>query len=648
MKDDFPYKLTVDLNVVEHLGEGLYSSTPAVISELVANAHDADADRVDIDIDDNEIRIHDNGHGMTRPEVNRRFLTVGYKKRKEEGPKTPKGRNPMGRKGIGKLSAFAIAETVEVQSVKKNNQEKAALILRLPEIKAKAAIKDDYFPEHGEVDDIDFEHGTRLILRDLKRKRKIDELGLRRALARRFSVRDYRFDLFLNGKPVKVEDRGYWDKLQFLWGFGDVGEVDDIATKHKNVVHKETLSDEVPVGQKIHKVQGWIGTVRYPSDLKVAGDNNSVVVMARGRVMHENMLPHVTDARLFQEYVVGEIRADWLDDSEEDIVTSSRQSIQQDDESFEALRIFLKAKFAEIAKNWDELRKQAGANEAIDDHPKLTEWLENLPSVDQRRSARHLIGTIQGMLISKPADRKELLKHGIMAFETLSLNGNIASIEKLQSPDWDKVRGIFQGLADLEAAHYYQIAKSRFSVLKTFERLVDDDEKERAVQDHLFKHLWLLDASWERATENARMEERFLDNLKAQKLGVDQNDALSRFDIKWRSAGGKTVIVELKRGGRTLHIDELMEQVRKYSTIVENLLRLEEPGKTPHYEILCVLGSYPKDYDLNRSRHEQALDAYEARIIPFEHLIARARQSYSDHIEAQKKIARIEKIVDEL
>ena len=61
------YVMTLSLNVLKHLGLGLYSNVPAVLSEVIANAWDADATFVDINIDSQagRITIKDNGHGMT-------------------------------------------------------------------------------------------------------------------------------------------------------------------------------------------------------------------------------------------------------------------------------------------------------------------------------------------------------------------------------------------------------------------------------------------------------------------------------------------------------------------------------------------------------------------------------------------------------
>lgn len=38
-----PYRMTISRNVLNHLGLNLYSNTPAVLAEVIANAWDADA-----------------------------------------------------------------------------------------------------------------------------------------------------------------------------------------------------------------------------------------------------------------------------------------------------------------------------------------------------------------------------------------------------------------------------------------------------------------------------------------------------------------------------------------------------------------------------------------------------------------------------
>ena len=113
------YALTLGVGVLDHLGIRLYSDTPAVLSEVVANAWDADAKRVEVEVKNDTITISDDGHGMSLEDINQRYLHVGYDRRKESALSEEFHRPVMGRKGIGKLSLLSIAETIEVHTVKK-------------------------------------------------------------------------------------------------------------------------------------------------------------------------------------------------------------------------------------------------------------------------------------------------------------------------------------------------------------------------------------------------------------------------------------------------------------------------------------------------------------------------------------------------
>ncbi|GAJ03492.1 unnamed protein product, partial [marine sediment metagenome] len=90
------YKMTISLNVLNHLGINLYSNIPAVLSEVVANAWDADAEVVDIAIGSDEIAIIDDGCGMSYDDLNDKYLLVGYIRREQPGEAiTPKYQRPV-------------------------------------------------------------------------------------------------------------------------------------------------------------------------------------------------------------------------------------------------------------------------------------------------------------------------------------------------------------------------------------------------------------------------------------------------------------------------------------------------------------------------------------------------------------------------
>lgn len=226
-----PFSLTISLNVLEHLGINLYSNVPAVLSEIVANAWDADADEVHVtwDRENDRIVMQDTGVGMTPEEVNRCFLTVGYRRRDEQPGVTGKGRHPMGRKGIGKLSLFSIAGCIEIETVK--DGQKSAFRMRLEDIRQRieqSGGEGTYNPETLPVESINFERGTRIVLTELRKRQTIrTTLALKRRLARRFSIIGAadRFRIFVDEEEVTPGDRDYYDKVQYLWTYGDRTEV---------------------------------------------------------------------------------------------------------------------------------------------------------------------------------------------------------------------------------------------------------------------------------------------------------------------------------------------------------------------------------------------------------------------------------------
>ncbi|MDD5226615.1 MAG: ATP-binding protein, partial [Candidatus Omnitrophica bacterium] len=330
------YKLTIDLATLNHLGIGLYSNIPAVLSEAVANSWDADARVVDIDIDTKgkKIVIRDDGWGMSEGEINDRFLKVGYRKREDKAAKIPEGRQPMGRKGIGKLALFSVAKRIEVHSVKLDVggqvAERNGFIMHSDHIeKSIKAGRPDYEPESVDVKQVKIKKGTEIVLSELNKDADVAEAFLRRRLSRRFSVigKAHNFNVRINGKPITVEDRDYSSRMEYIWYAGQDGKA--FADQCTNVLRKEVINGMVDEANGF-KITGWVGTISEHKSVEEG--NNGIVILARGKVIHENILPDLKEGRVFSKYIMGELRADFLDlDNSEDIATSDRQSVKETD-----------------------------------------------------------------------------------------------------------------------------------------------------------------------------------------------------------------------------------------------------------------------------------------------------------------------------
>jgi len=647
--DDQPYRMTIDLNVLDHLGINLYSNVAAVLTEVVANAWDADAERVDIafDLGDNTILVKDDGIGMTVQDMNDKYLRVGYRRREAEPTVTEKGRRVMGRKGLGKLSLFSIADTVEVQSYK--DGEGQGLRMRSAGIReAMESRLSEYHPDVLGEEEIVVSIGTVIRLTDLKRNRLgVTGVALRRRLARRFSViGSESFRVFIDDVEVTVRDRGDLGVVQFLWNIGDDVDYSQFCPYLKEQDKKSGTMDGRP-GDWL--IRGWLGTAAKPKQLETeAGNLNSIVVFARGRLLMENVLDKINDGRLYTKYLTGQIEADFLDKDElDDIVTSDRQRVLENDERYEVLIAFLRSLLNQIESKWSEWRRKHGAEEVTREHPALADWLDSLPE-GFREHAKGGIAKAGSVPVEDRADRKELLRHAVFAFERLKLKG---TADALADALGGGIEALLKLLADqdvLESSLYRDIVTSRLDAIRAFRSLVDENIKEKVLQEFLFKDLWLLDPSWERATGSEFMESR----LKAEGIIVDdmtEKEKLGRVDIAYRTTAGKHVIVELKRAGRQMKLLELVEQGQKYVDALKKILAARGIA-TPNIEVVFVVGLPVAEETTNPARVKSSMESISSgsRIVHFDGLIQGALESYAAYLEASDAADRIGKLAERL
>lgn len=644
MTDEPIYKMRLDLNVLKHLGFNLYSNVAAVLSEVVANSWDADSPTVKISIDGKNgvIEIVDSGVGMTVAEANSKYLNVGYDKRKVEGTESAGGRVLMGRKGIGKLSLFSVADSVKVAS-KKAGSGLHGFSMSVRDIEVATRSGKEYEPIPLDSSHLpNLEKGTWLRLESLHKRATTNTVNaLRKRIARRFSVFGSDFRVEINDELVTIRDRDDLSKIQFLWEFDGT----TIAARDTpSVVKRGQLSSAVTVDGRSYVVRGWIGSAPKPRDLETdeAGNLNSLVVFARGRLIQENILDRINIGGLFTKYLTGQIEADFLDlDDEADIATSDRQRIIEDDPRYLALVSFLREMLNRIERNWAEWRAEIGTNEVVVKYPKIREWIETLPP-KSRSNARRVIGSIQGLSIDDEEKRRDLLRHGLLAFERLRLTESTEKLAQALETQADELLPLILEQDQLEASLYLSIVRSRVSVISRFSKLVDTNAKEKVLQEFLFNHLWLLDPSWERAAGSERMEEQVNKEFARIDAGLELDELKGRLDIKYRTMAGKHVIIELKRYDVVPSVFDLAKQGEKYRSATKKLLEATNRANEP-IELVYVLGTGAKE---SPERAEEILAPLPGRVVTYERLIQGALAAYGEYVEARRKVDVIESLLE--
>lgn len=667
------YKMSISLNVLNHLGLNLYSNTPAVLAEVIANAWDADATEVKINFSKDAITVADNGVGMDLDDINKKYLFVGYekrpKKKKGEDPlRTPiKGRLPMGRKGIGKLSLFSIAEKISVYS-RKAGGDGESFLMDAKKIKAviegesesngkkpKGVDPSDIKPY--EPEEIPFEvsingSGTVIKITDFKKPVRAAK-GLQKRIARRFGVIGEKndFAVFLDGEQITYAHRDYFGKARFLFQYGE-----DYSGLCKNL-DKDDAGNPVwcedrrfgfnasgEASDGTYKIKGWIAVSHRSNDLddkmgKEDENLNKITIVVRGKVAQEDILHEHRLGGMFTKFIYGEITADFLDDDAEvDIATSSRQKIDEESERYQALKAFIREELDYIWKRTNKLKAKGALRKALA-NPDIRTWYDKLPKHLQKSAAK-IFGAIDVSSADESA-KNSLYADGILAFETLKMNHTLAKLDEVNPSNLDELLPFLSNINAIEAVRYHDISRGRMSMIRSFQRLVlDEKEKERFLQECLFGNLWLLDPAWERATAHREMEK----GIQAVINGVAQKSRI-RPDIRYTRVSSAHVIVELKKESSRLSKTQIEGQMRKYIDAVQH--QLDKARDRLPLESICIVNKLPQGWDnlQVRQRDEMSLSHYFIKIMTYDELFKNAFSAYSKYIEAFASMEDLEQLI---
>jgi signal transduction histidine kinase len=179
---DISLHFEVDPSVVYQLGESLITDAVQALIELVKNCYDADGSYAKVIIDTqnlnkpddsffaedtNGIIIEDDGFGMTFEDIQNGWLKISSRRKLEqklEKKTTPKGRTPLGDKGLGRLGVQKLGNNLEIYTKAKNKQAYHIGFSWLDFATAPSIDKVEI-----KIDKIDFSKnaGTRIVISDL-------------------------------------------------------------------------------------------------------------------------------------------------------------------------------------------------------------------------------------------------------------------------------------------------------------------------------------------------------------------------------------------------------------------------------------------------------------------------------------------------
>lgn len=389
------YQLNIDPRILELLGPNLYTNIYYVLAELIANAYDADAKNVYIIANRDDIRVEDDGHGMSyRSGDIAKFLNVAAVSRftKDDSQSRSGLRRKMGRKGVGKLAALSVSENVDVFTVA--NGEKSGFVLsRRPEEgnKLRAIPESDISFEHIE------DHGSAIVMRNPQYRLHKTLSAVKRNILKIFPLVNpaFRIHIVRGSESTTIDDfdKNIMRELSTLVTLGTgYAHLCDLvpnpypAKRSKLVVAKDKIT--APLVMKDNQgeeheytleILGWIGTYQSTRGRKIDMTDfpdNFISLFANEKMGEFNILPVVGQNKLNEVYVVGQLHVDLFELSElPDMALSNRQGYKSDDKRYETVLEYVRKEllpdilkrreaFADIAKDQKKKRKAAAQRKA--------------------------------------------------------------------------------------------------------------------------------------------------------------------------------------------------------------------------------------------------------------------------------------------
>lgn len=576
--------LTFAGNVVKHLGVQMYAGRPVpAIAELISNSWDADAREVNVKVplgtpwdptDEKEsIEVWDDGNGMTWDMIRDGYLDVGRDRREaEKTDHSPGGRLLQGRKGIGKLAGFGISDVVEVQTVYKDADKELGervliwFTLSLEELKKAgrkpARVSLRYAgPVSKAPRDGRKEKGTTVTLRHLHGRNAMSEERFHWSMAQRFLLIGPRFHVTINKKELRSE------KIKLQWRWPKTGWSTD------NV-------------EGCGPVKYWMGFTPDPRR-QSEGELSGILVYTRGKVSQESTFFEISGGVTGQHglrYLVGMVRAEWLDEGieEPDMIATHRGAIAWESPQGQAFQKWGQALVRKYLVEWARLRSELRKKSVTELAPELKQRIERLAEPYQE-VAYTFIEKFRNVEM-EVAEFEELLAWFVDALENATLRRIIEKLRQTDTADLEGLDRLFARMEIRTAVSLLQIVEGNLAAIETLEKMHFKDARERGViSKHLERNPWLIHPSWVLNKAEARVSKWIHDEFGLDKKGAKGDE--DRVDFFCLGVGGVLHIVEIKRG-KHVAVSRDFEQANKYRRYVEKRFKELKDPESIKYELV--------------------------------------------------------------
>jgi len=637
-------KLIIQPRIIDHLGIKMYQKPVDVISEFVANAWDADSDIVEINLQKDIITITDKGCGMTFEECQNYYLTVGRDRRKDTGKEyTEEKKRPiLGRKGIGKFAGFGIAKTVITDTTSKTTGERTKF-----EMDIKSIIEHDLRNEkEKDIKVIDYSSpdenkkkfcGTIVTLKGVDidiRKEAINDFKLE--LSRRFLLTQFYSDF-----TIRINDEilpeSFNDNMEFVF------PRDLTIEEEKKFPSVSKWNDN---GWAVETFQGFDIRWRigfYEDTIKVE-ELRGISIFARGKLAQKPFFFDLTGGISGQnalEYMTGQISMDFIDDKNNDLISTERQRINLQTPFGKSIKEWGIDKIKIFGEIWKKRRSEKRLQELNNKISGFRERLENLPTTERKtvESVLKKIATFDRLGQKRFHDWCNDI---LTSWETGRLRNLITEISDTDNLDEVKFLEILSEADVLTALNIAESVKTKLLTIGELKQRIESKQLENKVRDFIYEHPWIIHPKWE-SFRKERSVENLIKDVGLLHLSTDAFKG--RVDLAL-SSGTQLLLIEFIRPGLEIDTDHIY-RMNMYVTDIRNRLNKETGSIIKSIDSAYLISDNYKDIELVHSLIND-LENKNIYFMTWNTLIEQAKKQWEEYLELIKQRNPTEKRIQTL
>ena len=632
--------LTFAGNIVKHLGVQMYAGRPVpAIAELISNAWDADAEEVQVRLPLDKawdptnqsqiIEVSDDGNGMTWDMVRDAYLDVGRDRREiEKTDRSPGGRLLQGRKGVGKLAGFGIADILEVQTVHKDPDpevKEQTLIWFKLDLSQLKRVKRGPAPVEviyaGPISKSPVEargtKGTTVTLRQLHQRKAQNSDRFHHSMAQRFLLIGPKFHVLINGEELRQENI----ELQWRWP-GDGWATDEVTG--------------------CGPVSYWIGFTPAPRK-QDEGELSGILIYTRDKISQEATFFDISGGVTGQHglrYLVGMVKVEWLDAGVEapDLIATHRGSIAWESPQGVAFQEWGQKLLKKHLSEWAKLRAALRETQIKEVSSRLKARIEKL-APSYKDVALQFVEKFKSVEMEL-TEFEDILSWFLDALENATLRSILQKLRETNAADLEQLDDLLSKMEVRTAITLLQIIDSNLAAIDTLEKMHRENAKERGViAKHIEKNPWLIDPTWMLNKAEARVATWIKGHFGLSQKNVGDDDRVDFFCV---AVGGTLHIVEIKRGAHIARNNDFIQAEKYLRYVQKRFMEITEPKAIKYFNVQSHLIAAELHAEAHAIKEAYA-DKGWVFFTTWDDLVEQAKHSHQQYREIlQKKAAESE------